>query len=56
MADTPVSTIRSNDAAKRETLTSRAKRIIGRALDTPKDEKDGCECAGSCKARVSSSY
>jgi hypothetical protein len=26
-----------SSASKRETLTSRAKRIIGRALDTPKD-------------------
>jgi hypothetical protein len=35
-------------SAKRETLTSRAKRIIGRALDTPKETKS----SGKSQPRV----
>jgi hypothetical protein len=39
MGDSP-----TNDAGlKRETLTSRARRIIGRALETPKDDTNGSE-------------
>jgi hypothetical protein len=37
-------------SAKRETLTSRAKRIIGRALDTPKESK----ASGQFKSQSSS--